>query len=179
MNPIDLGSWPLIVACGLLLFTAWSELYLKRVPNQVVLPLIVLGWFVGFLAASGQIPAGGGFGGSFVATFVALLVLLPIYATGGIGAGCVKSLMAMGAWIGCGLPFLPAVIVTGLAVLAGMLCTVVGTRSPLAEALYHVHDDHPAVREEGAVLFAAQVTISIGALAVIAGYIVLSLVMAG
>lgn len=66
-----------------------------RVPNWITFPLILSGWL-----ASGIIYGWEGVWVSFVGTMFGLGLLLPAYAIGGMGAGDVKLLAGVGAWIG-------------------------------------------------------------------------------
>jgi prepilin peptidase CpaA len=65
-----------------------------KVPNWLTLPMILSGWVFNF--------AVGGWAGlawSLVGTVVGLALLLPAYAIGGMGAGDVKLLAGVGAWV--------------------------------------------------------------------------------
>ncbi len=66
-----------------------------KVPNWITFPLVISGW-----VASAVFYGWAGLGCSLVGTVVGLLVLLPAYAIGGMGAGDVKLMAGVGAWIG-------------------------------------------------------------------------------
>ncbi len=66
-----------------------------KVPNWLTFPMIVGGWI-----ASGIVFGWAGLGWSLVGTVVGLGLLLPAYAIGGMGAGDVKLLAGVGAWVG-------------------------------------------------------------------------------
>jgi len=66
-----------------------------KVPNWITFPMIVSGW-----AFCAWVDGLSGFGWSLVATLVGLGLLLPAYAVGGMGAGDVKLLAGVGAWMG-------------------------------------------------------------------------------
>jgi prepilin peptidase CpaA len=71
-----------------------------KVPNWLTFPLILSGWV--FSAVSYSMngdPWLHGLGWSLLGTLVGLLLLLPLYSIGGIGAGDVKLLMGCGAWV--------------------------------------------------------------------------------
>ncbi len=70
-----------------------------KVPNWITFPMAFSGLI--YHAASGGWGtwAEGGFLGSFTAMWVGLATLLPIYAVGGMGAGDVKLMAGMGAWL--------------------------------------------------------------------------------
>jgi len=65
-----------------------------KVPNWLTLPMIASGWIFN-LAVGGW----AGLGWSLVGTAVGLGLLLPAYAIGGMGAGDVKLLAGVGAWV--------------------------------------------------------------------------------
>lgn len=68
-----------------------------KVPNWLTFPMIVSGWVysIGF---SG-LPWYEGLMYSMAGTVVGLLLLLPAYAIGGMGAGDVKLMAGIGAWV--------------------------------------------------------------------------------
>lgn len=71
-----------------------------KVPNWITYPMIISGWVYSMAAASA---AGDtwyqGLGASLIGTLVGLALLLPAYAIGGMGAGDVKLLAGVGAWM--------------------------------------------------------------------------------
>lgn len=71
-----------------------------KVPNWLTYPLIISGWIFSMFAygLAGD-PWHHGLGWSLFGTFVGLILLLPAYAIGGMGAGDVKLLMGVGAWV--------------------------------------------------------------------------------
>lgn len=68
-----------------------------RVPNKMTYPMIVLGWFYSYTLS--EYPGWEGLGYSLMGTAVGLLTLLPAYAIGGMGAGDVKMMAGIGAWM--------------------------------------------------------------------------------
>ncbi|MCS7239296.1 MAG: A24 family peptidase [Thermoguttaceae bacterium] len=66
-----------------------------RVPNWLTFPMIFSGWAVG-----GMVFGWAGLWASILGTLVGLALLIPLYAIGGMGAGDVKLLAGVGAWIG-------------------------------------------------------------------------------
>ena len=99
-----------------------------KVPNWLTFPLIVSGWLfsIGSYAWAGE-AWWNGLGWSLFGTLVGLMLLLPAYAVGGMGAGDVKLLMGVGAWMH-GATTLWAFCVSGIvgAVLAVLMVLVQG-----------------------------------------------------
>jgi prepilin peptidase CpaA len=79
---------------GALIVAAVIDGWKLKVPNWLTLPLIVSGW-----ALSGWYYGWAGVGWSLAGTVVGLGLLLPAYAIGGMGAGDVKLLAGVGAWV--------------------------------------------------------------------------------
>jgi len=100
---LSLDKWPIIFICLAMIVAAIIDGWKLKVPNWLTFPLILSGWILGILhyfelhlGESGQ----GDFWASLAGTFLGLLLLLPIYAIGGMGAGDVKMQMGFGAWVG-------------------------------------------------------------------------------
>ena len=85
-----------------------TDVYAYRISNRVTIPLLI-----GGLAYHAFVPGVEGFWFAFLGAFCGLLILMPIYIVGGIGAGDVKLLSGIGAWIGLH-DFLAVFIVTAL-----------------------------------------------------------------
>lgn len=78
----------------ILIVAAVIDGYKLKVPNWITLPFIVSGWIV-----SGVLFGWSGLAWSLVGTGIGLALLLPAYAIGGMGAGDVKLLAGIGAWV--------------------------------------------------------------------------------
>jgi len=65
-----------------------------KVPNWITFPLVISGWIY-----SAVFFGWAGLAWSLVGTGVGLALLLPAYAIGGMGAGDVKLLAGVGAWV--------------------------------------------------------------------------------
>src|ERR1700745_2732023 len=102
MTLLTLANWPLLFVCAAMVLAAVIDGWKLKVPNWLTLPLIVSGWLFGLLHNFDLFPGpgGGGIGAALLGTFLGFLLLLPVYAIGGMGAGDVKMQMGFGAWIG-------------------------------------------------------------------------------
>jgi prepilin peptidase CpaA len=103
-----------LLLLGLLASATLVDLRCQRVPNLISLGGLVLGlglnaWFLG-LGAQGLLAALGG-------VLLTLLIFLPFYATGGMGAGDVKLMAMVGAYVDP----LNALLAAGLSLAAGSL----------------------------------------------------------
>ncbi len=65
-----------------------------KVPNWITFPFVISGWIYCVWANGWD-----GLGASLLGTAVGLALLLPLYAIGGMGAGDVKLLAGVGAWV--------------------------------------------------------------------------------
>ena len=92
-----------------------------RVPNWLTFPMAAAGLI--YAAATGGGPA---LWMSLAGAAVGLALLLPLHAIGGMGAGDVKLLAAMGAWVGPSIT-LGAFLATG--VVGGLMALVMIARS--------------------------------------------------
>lgn len=77
-----------------------------RVPNKLTFPMIIMGWIWSSLhyGMTGE----GWYVGlmwSLAGTAVGIATLLPAYSIGGMGAGDVKMMAAIGAWVHCTITF--------------------------------------------------------------------------
>ena len=88
-------NWHIWVVTTVLIVAAVIDGYKLKVPNWITFPMILSGWAFN-LAYFGW----AGLGWSLVGTAVGLALLLPAYAIGGMGAGDVKLLAGVGAWVG-------------------------------------------------------------------------------
>src|SRR5690606_2437797 len=71
-----------------------------KVPNWLTFPMIITGWLYSTWAAEAQQMAWyQGLGWSLLGTAIGLALLLPAYAIGGMGAGDVKLMAGVGAWM--------------------------------------------------------------------------------
>jgi prepilin peptidase CpaA len=87
-------NWTIWLVTVVLILAAVIDGFELKVPNWVTYPFIISGWIYAFVAFGWE-----GLGWSVLGTMVGLLLLLPAYAVGGMGAGDVKLLAGVGAWI--------------------------------------------------------------------------------
>jgi len=89
-----LRHWPIWVVTATLVVAAVIDGLQLKVPNWITFPMIVSGWIYSCAFYGWE-----GLGWSLVGTVVGLALLMPAYAIGGMGAGDVKLLAGVGAWI--------------------------------------------------------------------------------
>jgi prepilin peptidase CpaA len=93
--------WPVWLVATLLVWAAWIDGRELRVPNWLTYPVALAGVLYNLFA-------GGLFGtadeigltGSLLGLVTGLVCLLPLYSVGGMGAGDVKLMGGVGAWLG-------------------------------------------------------------------------------
>lgn len=87
-------NWHVWLLSVVLVLAAVIDGWKLKVPNWITFPLVISGW-----AYSMAYFGWPGLGWSLVGTCVGLGLLLPVYAIGGMGAGDVKLLAGVGAWV--------------------------------------------------------------------------------
>jgi prepilin peptidase CpaA len=92
--------WPFWMVTLFLIVGAVIDGIKLKVPNWLTFPMIISGWVYSSSAAAwtGD-PWWCGLGWSVLGMSVGLLLLLPAYAIGGMGAGDVKLMAGVGAWV--------------------------------------------------------------------------------
>jgi prepilin peptidase CpaA len=102
--PFDLSNyWPLWFICLAMIVAAVIDGWKLKVPNWLTFPLILSGWALGLCYGFGWLGdpnQHGGFLSSLAGTALGFVLLLPVYAIGGMGGGDVKMQMGFGAWVG-------------------------------------------------------------------------------
>jgi prepilin peptidase CpaA len=86
--------WTAWLVTVVLIVAAVIDGYELKVPNWITFPFIASGWCYSTIAFGWE-----GLGWSLLGTVIGLALLLPPYAIGGMGAGDVKLLAGVGAWI--------------------------------------------------------------------------------
>jgi len=88
------NNWHIWLVSGLLVLAAVIDGWKLKVPNWLTFPMVIGGWVYSTAAFGWE-----GLAWSLVGTGVGLVLLLPAYAIGGMGAGDVKLLAGVGAWV--------------------------------------------------------------------------------
>lgn len=104
----------------LLVWAAYIDGKQLKVPNWLTYPMFFAGLIYGAVTGGWA-----GFGESLIGAAVGLACLLPLYAVGGMGAGDVKLMAGMGAFVGATVTFYAFVVTV-----------VVGAVMALAMALW-------------------------------------------
>ena len=97
MEPFTLSNIVVIALSVVLVVAAVIDGWMLKVPNWLTFPLIISGWVYW-----GVTDGWSGFGLSVLGTAVGIALLLVPYSVGGMGAGDVKMLGGIGAWVGAG-----------------------------------------------------------------------------
>jgi prepilin peptidase CpaA len=84
-----------IAALGIAAVACATDLRRSRIPNWLTLGAMVAG-----VAFHGLFAGGTGFGTAALGLVVGLVVFFPFFALGALGAGDVKLMAALGAWVG-------------------------------------------------------------------------------
>ncbi len=87
-------NWPFWLLSTVLVLAAVIDGWKLKVPNWITFPLVVSGWVYSTACFGWE-----GLVWSLLGTIVGLALLLPAYAIGGMGAGDVKLLAGVGAWV--------------------------------------------------------------------------------
>ena len=100
LGPALVENWPVWVVTVTLILAAVIDGFELKVPNWVTFPMVISGWIYSVaFAHTMEMTWYEGLGWSMFGTFVGLALLLPAYAIGGMGAGDVKLLAGVGAWM--------------------------------------------------------------------------------
>jgi prepilin peptidase CpaA len=102
--PLEQGGavvlpWAVWVVTILLVVAAVIDGWKLKVPNWITFPMVISGWVYSACFSQAVETWWEGLLWSLVGTVVGLALLLPAYAIGGMGAGDVKLLAGVGAWV--------------------------------------------------------------------------------
>jgi prepilin peptidase CpaA len=123
-----MSKLPLILLCALMALAAWNDLRTRRIPNLLVFGGALLGLLLNALYPAGaSLLVGAPFGGiglwwALAGLAMGLGLLLPMYMLRALGAGDVKMMAMVGAFVGP-RPVAACVLLTFLA--GGVLAVVV------------------------------------------------------
>lgn len=95
-----LENWPVKFVCFVLIVAAYIDGKELKVPNWITFPMVLAG-----IVYSTWVGGWAGLGASLLGMVVGLLCLLPLYSVGGMGAGDVKLMAGVGAWVGAKITF--------------------------------------------------------------------------
>lgn len=100
-----LNHWPLWFICLAMIVAAVIDGWKLKVPNWLTFPLILSGWLLGLLhsfnVSYGLDQTGiGTIWAALAGTALGFILLYPVHAIGGMGAGDVKMQMGFGSWVG-------------------------------------------------------------------------------
>ena len=90
-RPLPIFGW----AAAFIFFAVASDVRESRIPNSLTFPA-----FVFAILLSAEMGSTGGSAESGLGAALGFLLLIGPYAIGGLGAGDVKALMVLGAWLG-------------------------------------------------------------------------------
>ena len=100
---IALPTLPLAIGVGSLICAGYWESKTMRVPNALTFGTLFAALLFATVRTLFVPQAIGGLGAAMIGMLVGGILLLPLYAQFGLGAGCVKAQAAFGAWMGCAL----------------------------------------------------------------------------
>jgi prepilin peptidase CpaA len=123
MTFFAVSSWPLWVVSAVLIVAALVNYRTLALRNNLTMPFILTGWLLGILHGMNIRPdAGhGDFFASLQVTGLVLVLLIPVWVAGWLGAGAVKLQMGFGAWAGAFFGTEKGMMAVAGATLAAML----------------------------------------------------------
>ncbi len=107
----------LLLPLAIALWIAWGDLRTYRIPNYLTLGAALAG-----LLYQAVFHGASGLGSGALGLALGFFLLMPVYALGGLGAGDVKALAALGTWLG---PWLTLMLFCYMAVAGGLMALAV------------------------------------------------------
>jgi prepilin peptidase CpaA len=137
------ANWPIWLVTVTLVVAAVIDGYQLKVPNWITFPMIISGWVYSTIAFGWE-----GLGWSLVGTVVGLALLLPAYAIGGMGAGDVKLLAGVGAWVWGSVTFYAFCVsaVLGGVIAVGMVLSRKGWHKHYAQ-FFSIYNEITTIRD--------------------------------
>ena len=99
-HQILVDNWHVKLVSVVMIWAAWIDGKELRVPNWLTFPMVLTGLIYGTCVGGWQ-----GLSDALIGMCVGLITMLPIYAVGGMGAGDVKLMAGLGAWLGMEVAF--------------------------------------------------------------------------
>ena len=157
---------PLAAGFIFLLIAGYFELKTYRVPNKLTYAAIGLALLFALVAGVIAPERSGSIGSAMLGMLLGGAVLIPFYAIGLLGAGCVKAQAACGAWIGAGLAlatcFKVVLIATIVAAVIGAICFAITHAKRKRDAQPHPFPVHEPSKSGFSSLMHGQLPLSVG-----------------
>lgn len=114
-----LTHWHVKLVSAILILAAWIDGRELRVPNWITFPMVLSGLI--YSTATGGLE---GLGAGLLGMCVGLLTLMPLYSVGGMGAGDVKLMAGIGAWLGWEVTFFAFCVSTVVGAIMAVLMVI-------------------------------------------------------